>query len=73
MDPSIEQLLFVDRFRPGLSGLEILMIQHLTLEMLSRNGLSDNARSVLRGISLELGDIISHHNITRPVDCFNIF
>lgn len=65
--------LFIDRFRPSLKGIEVLMLQHLTLEMINRNGLSNDALGVLRGISLELGDIISIHSIHDDTDCFHIF
>ncbi len=73
MDLSNEKLLFVDRFRPRLKGIELLLLQHLVLEFIDRNGISANAKSILYDISLEFRDIISNHNISGPTDCFNIF
>jgi hypothetical protein len=73
MENLSDKLLFIDRFRPRLKGVELLVLSHLIKEMMLCNGLTSSSRSILEDIDLGFDSIIEKHNLPNPPGCFNIF
>lgn len=73
METDCYKLLFVDRFRPRVKGVELMLLQHILRHTLDCEGLTANARQILFDVNAEFNRIQCRWKIPDPPDCFDIY